>query len=52
MTSRPALHELAAYCGILPSFIDWRGNSRDATDDARPSQEGLALTRLLRGLHW
>ena len=35
MTSRPALHELAAYCGILPSFIDWRGNSRDATDEAR-----------------
>lgn len=35
MTSRPALQDLAAYCGILPSFTDWRGKPRDTTDDAR-----------------
>lgn len=44
MTSRPALHELAAYCGILPSFIDWRGNSREATDEAR--EKLLAAMRI------
>lgn len=35
MTSRPALHELARYCGILPSFLDWRGHSRETADEAR-----------------
>jgi len=35
VTLRPALRELASYCGILPSFMDWRGVRREATDDAR-----------------
>lgn len=35
MMQRPALHDLAAHCGILPSFLDWRGNARDTTDEAR-----------------
>lgn len=35
MTSRPALRELASYCGILPSFTDWRGVRREATDEAQ-----------------
>lgn len=44
MTSRPALHELAAYCGILPRFFDWRGDPRDATDEAR--EKLLAAMRI------
>src|SRR5512139_1214355 len=47
MTSRPALHELAAYCGILPCFVDWRGNPRDTTDEARETL--LAAMRLDAG---
>jgi 4-alpha-glucanotransferase len=35
LTARPALQDLAAYCGILPSFIDWRGNARVTTDETR-----------------
>jgi 4-alpha-glucanotransferase len=35
VTSRPELHALASYCGILPRFVDWRGAPRDTTDDAR-----------------
>ena len=47
MTSRPALHELAAYCGILPYFVDWRGNPRDTTDEARETL--LAAMRIDAG---
>jgi short-subunit dehydrogenase len=51
----PRLSQLVMNTGyqMFPDSAAARGIvAPDAADDARPSQEGLALTRLLRGLHW
>jgi short-subunit dehydrogenase len=51
----PRVSQLVMNTGyqMFPDSAAARGiEARDATEDTRPSQEGLALTRLLRGLHW
>jgi NAD(P)-dependent dehydrogenase (short-subunit alcohol dehydrogenase family) len=48
----PRLSQLVMNSGyqMFPDSAAARGSA--AADDVRPSPEGLALTRLLRGLHW
>ncbi|MCC6173600.1 MAG: SDR family oxidoreductase [Gammaproteobacteria bacterium] len=48
----PRLSQLVMHTGyeMFPDSAAARGTGTD--HDPKPSQEGLALTRLLRGLHW
>jgi NAD(P)-dependent dehydrogenase (short-subunit alcohol dehydrogenase family) len=51
----PRVSQLVMNAGyqMFPDSAAARGvAAADVAEDARPSQEGLALTRLLRGLHW